>query len=70
MHPFLRATIFVHSMYSTNLDQGWRMKKAQLPQKICPVCQRPFSWRKRWRKDWAEVKYCSAACRAKKLHKS
>ncbi|MBU2753131.1 DUF2256 domain-containing protein [Acidithiobacillus sp. CV18-2] len=42
------------------------MKKAQLPQKLCPVCNRPFSWRKRWRKDWEQVKYCSQACRSQK----
>ncbi|MBQ0738871.1 DUF2256 domain-containing protein [Aquimarina celericrescens] len=23
------------------------MKKSELPTKICPVCQRPFSWRKK-----------------------
>ncbi|MEY2342141.1 DUF2256 domain-containing protein [Acidithiobacillus sp. IBUN Pt1247-S3] len=45
------------------------MKKSELPQKICPVCNRPFSWRTSWKKDWAEVKYCSAACRAKKKRK-
>ncbi|HQS03412.1 MAG: hypothetical protein B7Y07_08555 [Halothiobacillus sp. 24-54-40] len=39
--------------------------KAHLPQKICLVCQRPFTWRKKWAKDWAQVKYCSDACRAR-----
>ncbi|MGC8697424.1 MAG: DUF2256 domain-containing protein [Halothiobacillus sp.] len=39
--------------------------KAQLPQKICLVCQRPFTWRKKWAKDWEQVKYCSDACRAR-----
>ncbi|MEC9060551.1 MAG: DUF2256 domain-containing protein, partial [Pseudomonadota bacterium] len=24
------------------------MKKSDLPTKICPVCQRPFTWRKKW----------------------
>ncbi|WP_248884783.1 DUF2256 domain-containing protein [Acidithiobacillus acidisediminis] len=42
------------------------MKKSELPSKICPTCGRPFSWRKRWRKDWEQVKYCSDSCR---LHK-
>jgi hypothetical protein len=31
--------------------------------KVCPVCERPFSWRKKWEKQWAEVVYCSKACR-------
>lgn len=37
-------------------------KKSELPQKICPVCNRPFSWRKKWAKNWADVKYCSKKC--------
>ncbi len=39
-------------------------KKSQLPRKICPVCQRPFVWRKKWEKVWPEVIYCSKRCRA------
>ncbi|WP_201584812.1 DUF2256 domain-containing protein [Psychrobacter sp. HII-4] len=38
-------------------------KKANLPQKTCPVCQRPFTWRKKWEKDWEQVIYCSERCR-------
>ena len=42
--------------------------KPNLPQKICPVCHKPFTWRKKWRKDWERVVYCSERCRrAKKL---
>ncbi len=40
--------------------------KNNLPQKICVVCQRPFSWRKKWEKHWNEVKYCSKKCKTKK----
>lgn len=40
--------------------------KSNLPQKICTVCQRPFSWRKKWEKVWDEVKYCSDKCRMNK----
>ncbi|MEO1100749.1 MAG: DUF2256 domain-containing protein [Pseudomonadota bacterium] len=36
---------------------------SNLPTKVCPVCERPFTWRKRWEAVWDEVKYCSAACR-------
>ena len=39
------------------------VKKANLPTKICPVCNRPFSWRKKWEKNWNDVKYCSEKCR-------
>lgn len=38
-------------------------KKADLPQKTCLVCKRPFVWRKKWEKVWEEVKYCSERCR-------
>jgi len=38
-------------------------KKIFLPEKICLVCQRPFTWRKKWERVWDEVKYCSDACR-------
>lgn len=34
------------------------------PDKICETCGRPFSWRKKWERDWDSVKYCSQACRA------
>lgn len=37
--------------------------KANLPTKLCPVCQRPFAWRKKWERDWDNVVYCSDRCR-------
>jgi hypothetical protein len=40
-----------------------RKKKGQLPTKICPVCSRPFEWRKKWERDWESVTYCSERCR-------
>jgi len=42
-----------------------RVAKADLPTKICVVCNRPFTWRKKWEKVWDEVRYCSDACRRK-----
>ncbi|MCH7408447.1 DUF2256 domain-containing protein [Belliella sp. DSM 111904] len=42
------------------------MKKEFLPQKICPVCNRPFSWRKKWEKNWDSVTYCSKKCKGNK----
>ncbi|AAW85967.1 zinc finger protein [Aliivibrio fischeri ES114] len=43
---------------------GSNMKKSQLPEKLCVVCQRPFRWRKKWERDWPMVKYCSKRCRS------
>ncbi|WP_089230680.1 DUF2256 domain-containing protein [Tropicimonas sediminicola] len=37
--------------------------KRYLPSKICAHCGRPFTWRKKWRRDWDAVRYCSARCR-------
>ncbi|MEP6627263.1 MAG: DUF2256 domain-containing protein [Ginsengibacter sp.] len=42
------------------------IKKEFLPQKTCVVCNRPFTWRKKWEKNWDEVKYCSDKCRSGK----
>ena len=41
-------------------------KKSDLPTKVCPVCDRPFTWRKKWEKCWDDVKYCSDRCRRRK----
>ncbi|MBE1295573.1 MAG: DUF2256 domain-containing protein [Rhodobacteraceae bacterium] len=38
-------------------------KKSELPSKICPVCMRPFTWRRKWARDWEHVIYCSVRCR-------
>ncbi|MFC3809126.1 DUF2256 domain-containing protein [Lacihabitans lacunae] len=43
-----------------------RVLKANLPEKTCPVCGLKFSWRKKWEKNWEEVKYCSERCRRQK----
>lgn len=37
--------------------------KANLPEKLCAACGRPFRWRKKWARDWESVRYCSDACR-------
>jgi hypothetical protein len=37
--------------------------KSYLPSKECKACRREFSWRKKWEKNWDEVKYCSEKCR-------
>lgn len=48
------------------------VKKQNLPSKICIQCFKPYSWRKKWEKDWENVKYCSDRCRSesKKTNKS
>jgi len=41
-------------------------KKSDLPTKVCVVCDRPFTWRKKWERCWDEVKYCSDRCRRRR----
>ncbi|MDJ0748456.1 MAG: DUF2256 domain-containing protein [Woeseiaceae bacterium] len=42
-------------------------KKPNLPTKICAACARPFTWRRKWALNWADVKYCSRRCRSERL---
>jgi len=42
---------------------GMAHKKAHLPTKLCAACERPFAWRKKWERDWENVKFCSDRCR-------
>ena len=39
------------------------MPRTAIPTKTCLVCGRTISWRKKWARDWDEVKYCSDGCR-------
>ncbi|MCR9130562.1 MAG: DUF2256 domain-containing protein [Alphaproteobacteria bacterium] len=45
-----------------NVNRGGKTAKADLPEKTCAACGRPFSWRKKWARDWEQVKYCSKRC--------
>ena len=38
-------------------------RKPTLPEKTCAACGRRFAWRKKWARDWEQVRYCSDACR-------
>lgn len=40
-----------------------RYTKSNLPEKICAACGRPFAWRKKWARDWDNVKTCSERCK-------
>ncbi|WP_114902746.1 DUF2256 domain-containing protein [Kordia sp. SMS9] len=45
------------------------MKKTHLPTKVCKVCEKSFTWRKKWERVWDEVQYCSERCRRNKNKK-
>ncbi len=36
------------------------------PLKTCAVCGRTITWRKKWERDWENVRYCSDRCRGRK----
>lgn len=38
-----------------------------LPTKTCASCGRTITWRKKWARSWDEVRYCSDACRRRKV---
>jgi hypothetical protein len=56
-----RLGVFVRSIKVRS--RGRTVLKQDLPKKLCPVCQRPFAWRKKWERCWEEVIYCSQRCR-------
>ncbi len=58
-------------MYSLSMfiNSPFRGNKAGLPSKPCVACGLPMSWRRSWAKNWAEVKYCSEACRRAKARR-
>lgn len=37
------------------------------PSKSCAICGRTITWRKKWQRDWDQVKVCSEACRRRGL---
>ncbi len=42
------------------------IKKSDLPSKLCARCGLAFNWRKKWARDWDNVRYCSDRCRSGK----
>lgn len=48
---------------SRKTPTGVAPAKANLPSKDCAACGRPFSWRRKWARDWENVKFCSDKCR-------
>jgi hypothetical protein len=51
-------------MARKHVNLGRASAKADLPQKLCAACARPFSWRRKWARDWDKVRFCSDRCRA------
>jgi hypothetical protein len=43
-----------------------KMKDFKKDTKICSSCGRMIEYRKKWEKNWPEIKYCSDECRRNK----
>lgn len=41
-------------------------REAAPDSRICVVCGREIEWRRKWARDWEQVKYCSEGCRARR----
>ena len=52
-------------MARKHVNLGMAPAKSDLPQKRCDACGLPFAWRKKWARDWDQVRFCSDRCRAK-----
>ena len=44
-----------------------RQRGREPDDKTCASCGRRIEWRAKWADDWDEVRYCSAACRRRKV---
>jgi hypothetical protein len=40
--------------------------RSPLPEKPCATCGRTITWRKKWERDWENVRHCSDRCRRHK----
>ena len=49
--------IVAHRQRASDLDQSAPVERT------CESCGRRITWRASWARDWANVKYCSDACR-------
>lgn len=58
-----RAREDLRAMMQPSAGKASRLRKADFPQKTCLACDRPFTWRKKWARDWPLVRYCSERCR-------
>ena len=39
---------------------------AEHPEKSCATCGRTITWRKKWERDWDNIRFCSESCRSHK----
>jgi len=47
-------------------DRLHKPQHESVPPKLCATCGRTITWRKKWERDWDNVKFCSDNCRTHK----
>jgi hypothetical protein len=56
--------------HSKSNNYSWNMRVAKTKNgfapKVCLNCGLEFEWRKKWARDWDQVKYCSEKCKKNK----
>lgn len=62
VHPVLLASLLALVLSADAVPRAPPMSKSNLPAKLCVVCARPFTWRKKWERCWEEVSTCSQRC--------
>lgn len=43
------------------------VQTSAIPSKVCRSCGRTITWRKAWARTWDDVRYCSDACRRRRI---
>lgn len=62
--PCRRAeSLPAHSCHKGPLMPRVARQKSGHEPRICRTCGLPFEWRKKWSRDWENVRYCSSRCR-------
>ena len=50
------------NMVSQTMSRQAKVKNGH-PPKVCARCGLAFEWRKKWERDWDQVRYCSEKCK-------
>jgi len=64
--PYSSSSYSTTTALTMKNKKGKTIAKQNLPSKLCVVCERPFTWRKKWEANWDEVTTCSKSCNAKR----
>lgn len=51
---------------SRGSERSRSRSSTQIPSKTCARCGRTIEWRKKWEREWDNVRFCSKACRSTK----